>query len=73
MHRYTMFSFIGGSYDIRHGLGLGQVHPAVDEGPAGELARLCRDRPRLRKQIQQTLNDVRRSMARDLRRILTCV
>ena len=55
---------------VLHGLGLGQVDAAIQEGALGELSRACQSRTRRQRRAEQRLEHHGRAMGRDLDYIL---
>ncbi len=55
-----------GADHVHHGLGLGEVHLAVDKGALGELPRLRRARTSLQHRLVETGTDQRAAVAVDL-------
>src|SRR6185312_7680661 len=55
---------------VHHGLRLAEVHPAVEEGPAGEFSRFGRPAAAHPKVLQDLLRDEGIAVAGELERIL---
>ena len=62
-----------GGDKAHHRLGLGQVHLAVEEGPAGELPRPGGSGPGIQHQLEQALCHVQPPVAGELHHVLTGV
>lgn len=64
---------VGGTDQVGHGLGLAQVHLAVEVGPAGVFARFGLAASGLGERVEDLVDDVGRSVAGDLYRVLSRV
>ena len=73
VHGHPVGSGRSGSNQIGYGLGLAQVHLAIQESPLGVFAGEGRTASALDETTHHLLEDVRRTMARDFRRIFAGV
>ena len=64
---------VGGTDQVGHGLGLAQVHLAVEVGPAGVFAWFGLAASGLGERVEDLVDDVGRSVAGDLYRVLSRV
>ena len=59
----------GGGDEVGHGFGLAEVHLAIKEGTLGILSRCGKAASAINEQAQGLLEDIGRTMARDLYRV----